>query len=150
MMTQTIHATGASSTAPQEHTALTLPESAPKSAPHLYKIFDFRNVVSRGAEDEMDIDDYIEAQDAGTRAAIADAAVWVADEFYANKRTLSVLRLRAKMTQRQLADKCGVEQPHISRYESGRVEPKITHASKMAEALGVTLDDFVQAFKNSA
>lgn len=149
MMTQTIRAIGASSTALRNRTGLgQSPE--PTNARHLFKIFDFRTIAYKGAEDEVDIEDYIQAQDADTRAAIADAALWVADEFYAGQQTLSSLRLRAKLTQRQLAEKCGVEQPHISRYETGRVEPKITHASKMAGALGVSLDDFAQAFKNSA
>jgi len=148
MMTQQIRATAASSIVPQKLTAL-LPESG-QNAPHLYKIFDFRSVNLKGLESEVDIDEYIESQDAETRSAIADAATWVADQFYAEKTTLASLRLRARLTQRQLAEICGVEQPHISRYESGRVEPKITHASKLATALGVSLDDFVIAFANSS
>jgi DNA-binding XRE family transcriptional regulator len=127
-----------------------LGEPSTSNAPHLFKIFDFRSVSVKGLEDEFDLDEYIESQDDETRTAIADAATWVADQFYSDRQTLASLRLRAKLTQKQLAARCGVEQPHISRYESGAVEPRLLHAEKMAAALGVSLDILAEAFKNTA
>lgn len=143
-----MRATAASSTVLPRHTA-SLPEIGTSNASHLFKIFDFRTVALHGTEDEVDIDDYIGALDGEARASVADAGAWVADTFYAGRQTLATLRLRARMTQRQLAEKCGVEQPHISRYESGNVEPKLSHACKLADALGVSLDEFARAFRNT-
>ena len=51
------------------------------------------------------------------------------------------LRLDAGLTQEQLAEKIGVKKQNISRYESGRVEPNIRTAKKLADALGVSLED---------
>jgi len=116
-------------------------------------VFDFRAedpLRARGTEDEIDLDDYVAQQDADTQREIGEASKWVADTFYSDQYTLASLRLRAGMTQRFLAEKCGLEQPHISRYESGRIEPGLVHAKKLAFALGVSLDEFAIAFENSS
>ena len=54
------------------------------------------------------------------------------------------LRKNAGLTQEQLAQKIGVKKQNISRYESGRVEPNIRTAKKLADALGVSLEDMAQ------
>lgn len=51
------------------------------------------------------------------------------------------LRLNAGLTQEQLAEKIGVKKQNISRYENGRVEPNIRTAKKIADALGVSLEE---------
>jgi DNA-binding XRE family transcriptional regulator len=116
-------------------------------------VYDFRvedPLKARGTEDEIDLDDYVAGQDADTQREIGEAGKWVADTFYPSQHTLATLRLRAGLTQRMLAERCGLEQPHVSRYESGRVEPGLIHAGKLAAALGVTLDEFALAFENSS
>ena len=63
------------------------------------------------------------------------------------------LRLVAGLTQEQLAEKIGVKKQNISRYESGRVEPNIRTAKKLADALGVSLEDMaagVSSFSSPA
>ena len=51
------------------------------------------------------------------------------------------LRLEQKLTQEELAKRCGVSKQNISRYESeGRV-PRVTTAKAMATALGVSLEE---------
>lgn len=102
-----------------------------------------------GAVDEFDIDDYIAGQDQNTRDALRDARSWVADAVYPEGRTLAALRLKAGLSQRDLAEKCGLKQPHVSRYEAGRHEPGVFQAQAMAKELGVSLDAFVEALKNS-
>lgn len=57
-------------------------------------------------------------------------------------RNLKTLRKQRKMTQQDLAEAIGVEQPTVQRYEAGRV-PSLEVASAIAEALGVTLNDLV-------
>lgn len=51
-------------------------------------------------------------------------------------------RLDAKMTQKQLAEKCGMADSAIRKYESGRIVPKIETAAKIAAVLNVPLSDF--------
>jgi ribosome-binding protein aMBF1 (putative translation factor) len=77
---------------------------------------------------------------------LKDANKWVAAKFYeAKEPTLAALRLAAGLSQRGLAAATGFEQSHISRYESGRIVPGTDIGSKLARALGVTLDEFEQA-----
>jgi len=83
-------------------------------------------------------------------ARLAEANKWVARKFYSGEPTLASLRLAAGLSQRALAYATGLEQSHISRYESGRVVPGTDIGSKLARALGVSLDDFERARATSA
>ena len=53
------------------------------------------------------------------------------------------LRNNKKLNQRQLAEKCGVTQQFIQMVESGKRTPSLNTAKKLAEALGVTIDDLI-------
>jgi len=83
----------------------------------------------------------------GLQPSLAEGRKWVADSF--GNGDLASLRLAAGLSQAEVALRCGVEQPHISRYESGRHEPLVSVAQKLAAALGVTLDDFFVAWSRS-
>ncbi len=74
------------------------------------------------------------------------ARAWLAEEIYAGKNTIAVLRLRAGLTQSQLAKKLDAPQSSISRLEAGRENPSFERAKKISDALGVTLDEFYIAF----
>ena len=63
--------------------------------------------------------------------------------------TLADLRRAAGLSQKELAEMCGIEQSHVSRYESGRVSPSLDAAEELAAALRTTLDGFAQARKNT-
>jgi|GEM_PF-4952134 len=81
---------------------------------------------------------------------LSEGRKWVADTFYKDAApTLASLRLAAGLSQRQIAESCGIEQPHVSRYESGKHEPSITIAAKMAKAMNINLDLFLEAWGNS-
>ena len=54
---------------------------------------------------------------------------------------IRALRLDAGMTQEELAQRIGLKKQNISRYENSRVEPNIRTAKRIAEALGVSLDE---------
>ena len=45
-----------------------------------------------------------------------------------------------KMKQREIADKTGLLQPHISKYLNGIMVPTYPNAKKIADALGITVD----------
>ena len=59
------------------------------------------------------------------------------------KFTLKAARISKKLTQIELADKSGITQQNISLYENSDKMPMLDTAVKLANALGVTLDELV-------
>ena len=57
------------------------------------------------------------------------------------------IRLEKGMTQKELAEKCGLFDSAIRRYESGRQNPKIGTVQKIAMALDVNIGDIVEFIK---
>ena len=53
------------------------------------------------------------------------------------------LRKKAGLTQGELAKKMNVSASHISQYECGQRNPSINQLKKFADALNVTLDNFI-------
>ena len=87
------------------------------------------------------------ATEAQGGAEVVRGREWVAKTF--GNGDLASLRLAAGLSQSELAVLCDIEQPHVSRYESGRHEPLVSTACKMARALGVSLDVLVNAWNLS-
>ena len=60
-------------------------------------------------------------------------------------QNLRALRIAAGLTQAQLAMRAGVPQRSVARWESGASFrlPTVTAASRLAKALGATVDDLV-------
>lgn len=56
---------------------------------------------------------------------------------------LGAIRKARGMTQAELASKSGVPRISIARYEKGRIDPTTAVAKKIADTLGVTVDDLV-------
>lgn len=57
---------------------------------------------------------------------------------------LKEVRNSKKMTQSELSEKSGIIQQNISLYEQGSQVPRIDTAAKLADALGVTLNELIQ------
>lgn len=55
-------------------------------------------------------------------------------------KRITVLRKQLKWSQDDLAKKIGTSAPIIGRYEREEIKPSIDVASKLADALGVTLN----------
>lgn len=53
--------------------------------------------------------------------------------------TIQQARVRAGLTQAELADRLGTSQAVVSRWERGRRTPTIATLAKIAEAIGATL-----------
>ena len=54
-------------------------------------------------------------------------------------------RTDAKMTQKELAEKCGMAESASRKYESGKVVPKLDTIAKIARAMGLYAGDLVDA-----
>jgi DNA-binding XRE family transcriptional regulator len=59
------------------------------------------------------------------------------------KITLIAARKMAGLTQRQLADACGVSEGTVCRWERGLKDPTITQARKIGEVCGIHYDDII-------
>jgi transcriptional regulator with XRE-family HTH domain len=57
--------------------------------------------------------------------------------------TLKEFREKRGLSQTELADRVGLKQTTISQYESGSRRPNLAIAKKLADALEISLDDFV-------
>lgn len=57
--------------------------------------------------------------------------------------TIKTLRLRANLTQVQLAEAVGVKQANISHWESGRCFPRRSLWPKLANALNCTVEELL-------
>lgn len=63
------------------------------------------------------------------------------------KFNLAKVRKSKGLTQNELASKLKISQQHISSYERGQRIPGVDIAAKIADALGVTLDELVVIYE---
>jgi ribosome-binding protein aMBF1 (putative translation factor) len=77
-------------------------------------------------------------------ALIAEARRKLAD---GESGTFRSLRLRRGLSQADLAKRIGTQQSNIARIEAGREDPTMARARKIADALGVTLDELDRHLK---
>lgn len=57
---------------------------------------------------------------------------------------LKAVRKARGMTQQELADAANINRVTIAKYELGQIDPTLESARKMADALGVTIDELVK------
>lgn len=60
--------------------------------------------------------------------------------------SIAKLRLNAGLSQAQLANMIGTQQPAIARLERGQTEPQLSTIQKLAEAFGVAPEKVLNAF----
>jgi len=58
---------------------------------------------------------------------------------YNGSMNIRELRISKKITQRQLAEKTGISQQHISKIENGKITPTFITLMKLANALGFNI-----------
>ncbi|HEY8206469.1 MAG TPA: helix-turn-helix transcriptional regulator [Myxococcaceae bacterium] len=62
------------------------------------------------------------------------------DEYFSSVAAeLEVRRKKARVTQRELASRSGIDQAEVSRILSGRTQPRVGTAERLAHALGAEL-----------
>lgn len=66
-----------------------------------------------------------------------------------NKITLPAARKMANLTQKNLADLCGVSESTVANWEKGKTEPTISQAQKVGEVCGVHYDDIIFLPRNT-
>ncbi len=87
-------------------------------------------------------------RDPALQEELRDARRWVADSVLAGKPvTLRTLRLRKGLSQAQLAESIGTQQPHVARIERGQADPQLDTCRRIAHALGVDLNTLAQALQ---
>ena len=124
-----------------------MPESASSEPCVLYRVTPVRPASFKEGYDDFDRLASEVGGDAKVAAEVVRGREWVASTY--GNGDLASLRLAAGLSQSELAELCDIEQPHVSRYESGRHEPLVSTAGKMARALGVSLEVFVKAWSLS-
>ena len=63
------------------------------------------------------------------------------------ENTIYTLRHNLTLSQAQLAAKCNVTQQFIQQIENGKRTPSLRTAKRIAQALGVTVDDLIKSDK---
>jgi DNA-binding XRE family transcriptional regulator len=124
-----------------------VPEAASSEPCVLFRVTPVRPSSFKEGYDDFDRLASEVASDGRAAAEVVRGRKWVAS-IYGNT-DLASLRLAAGLSQSELAAQCDLEQPHVSRYESGRHEPLVSTAGKMARALGVSLEVFENAWNLS-
>lgn len=61
-----------------------------------------------------------------------------------NDSPISAARIKASMTQAELAAQLGVPQPQIAKWETGARRPKVENLARIAAALNVPLERLMQ------
>ena len=88
----------------------------------------------------LSLDELIAGYEADEERAksLRDARVALAEELYRHRPSgLSMLRMRAGLSQAQLAARAATSQAHIARIEAGKNDPGTNVVARIAAALGV-------------
>ncbi len=96
----------------------------------------------------IDIDDLVaefEHESPENTEAMAHGRQWVAETFYADRPSLAQLRLKQGWSQAELAKRAETSQSYIARLEQGKIDPQMSTARKIANALAVSIEVIDQA-----
>lgn len=103
-------------------------------------------VATKSVPGAISIDDFIQelSADPGMAESIKRGHQWVGQEFYSGERSLRALRLSKGLSQKDLAELAGTQQPYIARVEAGKCQPQLDTIVRMAEALETDLGEFTK------
>ena len=62
---------------------------------------------------------------------------------------LRAARIKAGLSQKQLANVCGIPKPRLSRYENDHILPSVTSLARLADAIGVLPDSLLRPTQTS-
>jgi len=116
-----------------------------RSQPHIMLVFDGALTQPEVIGGAMAMANYANSSAAkpGRAEALAKARQRLAGGLAASP--LAALRLRAGLSQQQVAERMGVSQPQVARCEQGRHDPGTETIARLADALGVPVAEVFQA-----
>lgn len=83
-----------------------------------------------------------EAADADFRGRMTNARQRLAGDLGQDEKTcIARLRLQRGLSQQRLAVLSGLSQPHLAKIEAGKLSIQLATAVRLADALGVSLDE---------
>lgn len=94
-------------------------------------------------ENASDLADLADLADEGATAAPRLASEAVAAIMEGSLHPLTAWRNAAGLTQGDLAAKAGLRPATISDFENGKLDPRLSTAGAIADALGVEIDDLI-------
>ena len=59
------------------------------------------------------------------------------------KMTIPAARKNVNMTQKDLAEACGVSESTVSNWEKGKTEPTVSQAKRIGEVVGLHIDNII-------
>lgn len=106
-----------------------------------------REVADHFPEGFVSFDEYLqdECSDPVTVAALERARVRLAEDQSIERGGLTQLRLRAGLSQKELADKIGTSQPLLSGWERSKAKPSYENLHKLSHALNVDYNMLFEA-----
>lgn len=127
------------------HTKVTCVTVAGKPIPLIQ-----REHVAALGDGPVEIDDLIAALEADHgEDYLADARKWAADVAFRNEDTLASLRMKAGLSQTQLATRMGMKQPQLARMERGKNDVQVSMIERIAVALQLPEAEVYEAVKRT-
>lgn len=85
------------------------------------------------------------AEDASLEAEMQQARKWVGEQYYSGQPTLKSLRLRAGLSQTELAMKIKTSQPQVAKLEKGEVDARLSTVQRLSVVLGAPIGEVATA-----
>jgi DNA-binding XRE family transcriptional regulator len=125
------------------------PTSEVRSQPHALVVFEGSLTQPEGIRGATPMSEYAQRSAAhpDRAAALVKARQKLAFELAASP--LSAMRLRAGLSQQQVAERMGISQPQVARYEQGKHDPGTETIARLAKALGASVDEVFKAAHES-
>lgn len=130
-------------------TGATSSQSASSSKPGVVVFAEFNASRPLPVKDAVSLEQLIDRYQADPQKArkMAVARSTVAESLYRNVVSLCTLRLKAGLSQAQLAAQALTSQPHLSRIELGQNDPSTDLIERIAKALSLDASEVFRAIR---
>jgi DNA-binding XRE family transcriptional regulator len=109
-----------------------------------------KSAVAALGDGFVELDDLIAAYEADQGSDFfSEARVWAAGTAFGDDDTLASLRMKAGLSQAQLAARMGMKQPQLARMERGRHDVQVSMIERLATALQLEEDTVYRAVKRT-
>jgi len=109
-----------------------------------------KNNVAALGDGPVELDDFISALEADHGADyLSEARAWAAEAAFKQADTLASLRMKAGLSQAQLAARMGMKQPQLARMERGKNDVQVSMIERLASALHLPESQVYEAVKRT-